>query len=117
MDATICEMGRQSGSGKATERGNRNVSEPAKVKLWGCMVLRVAGGIVLFFIVSNTGKNDPIYQATTAAPCALDRTAAGNMVQALRDGDIPAIAGLVERGKVVILPEGTRFAVNSDEPN
>ena len=93
------------------------MSEPAKVKLWGCMVLIVAGGIVLYFIVSNTGKNDPIYQATTAAPCALDRTAAGNMVQALRDGDIPAIAGLVERGKVVILPEGTRFAVNSDEPN
>ena len=47
----------------------------------------------------------------------MDRTAAGNMVQALRDGDIPAIAGLVERGKVVILPEGTRFAVSSDEPN
>lgn len=92
------------------------MSEEKPNNLWGCLPLIVVGGVILYYFTSGTSKPDPIYQAVTAARCALNRTAAGNMVQALRDRDLEAIAGLVERKQVFILPEGTRFAVSSDEP-
>lgn len=57
-----------------------------------------------------------IHRTKISAPCAVDRTARNNMIQAIRDGDQEAIDGLVERKQAFILTEGTRFEVSSSEP-
>lgn len=91
------------------------MAEPAKANLWGCLMLIVIGvGIILYFLVSPT-KPD-LYSSITAAPCAVDRTAAGNMAKAIRDKNISALEGLADRGKIFVLPAGTRFAASTDEP-
>ena len=56
-----------------------------------------------------------IYQVAVQTPCALDRDARNAIGGAIASGDEEAILGLIERGKAVLLPKGTRFELSSDE--
>lgn len=93
---------------------------------WGLGCLGIITVAVLFIIFSqnsstpNRTSAPPVplgmYRTKITAPCAVDRTASNNMIQAIQDRDQEAIDGLAERKQLYILTEGTRFEASSDEP-
>ena len=69
-----------------------------------------------------TGHSYPVApigmaRVKVTAPCAVDRAASNNVIQAIHDSDQEAIDGMVERKQVYILTEGTRFEVSDSDAN
>jgi hypothetical protein len=88
----------------------------------GGFLTMCAGVLLLLYIVTPhpavveppTAPTGPIgirYLAVNAT-CAPSQSAAYSMIRALREKDMEAIQGLMDRGKIFMLTVGTRFEVS-----
>src|ERR1041385_7422835 len=89
------------------------------------ILLAVAGFILALLLTRNSGSTasarktpfmaEGMYTVAVQTPCALDRDARNAIGGAIASTDEEPILGLIERGKAVLLPKGTRFELSSDE--
>src|SRR5258708_14602558 len=93
------------------------MKENASSRDWGFGCLGIITVAVLFIIFSQNQSAPPAtpsaplgtFHIKTTAPCAADRVASNNMIQAIGNRDQEAMDGLVARKQVFILAEVTSF--------
>jgi hypothetical protein len=84
------------------ERGAINMTNNKRLAL---ELALIAG---LFISTANAEMKQ--YHAIRQSPCSVNLDAAASLMTALKNNDEEALEALVAKGKVILLPEGKRFA-------